>query len=399
MNDDPSTSQTRAAQMTVSRRRVIAWATIAVGVLLAAVVAVSHARHTEPPSDSAPPFVVAGDRVDVKANAPTWRYIELAHATLSDPIAPEPVPGRVAFDEARSAPIVAPLQGHVDAVNVRLGQHVHKGERLLAVRSGALVDLLREIELLQAKEAARRKIVERQHALVELKAVPEKDFIAAEQDLRQAHLAREAAELKLRSLPITPESEGVYWITAPREGVVVERNVLVGHEVGPDRAEPLLVVGELDQVIVAADVPEAAVSELGVGQPANISSPAAPARELTGQIEAIGEVVDPVRRMVNVRVRVPNADRVLRANAFVQVAFTAQGSARIIVPADAVVTDSEQSFVFVQPPDRPQSLQRRAVVAGRQHEGKVEIVDGLQAGETYVAKGALLLLNAMDLTN
>jgi len=381
------------------RRRVAVWGFMALGIVLAAAVAVSHARHSEPAADATPPFSVSGDHVDVQTGAPTWRYIELAHAALSDPIPPEAVPGRVAFDEARSAPIAAPLQGHVDAVNIRLGQQVRKGERLLAVRSGALVDLLREIESTQAKEAARRAVVERQRALVELKAVPEKDLAAAEQDLRQAHLAHEAAELKLHSLPVMPERDGLYWVTAPREGVVVERNVLVGNEVGPDRAEPLLVVGELDQVIVAADVPEAAVSELRIGQAANVSSAAAPARELAGQIEAIGEVVDPVRRMVNVRVRVPNGERLLRPNAFVQVAFTAQGSARVIVPADAVVTDNEQSFVFVQPPDHQQSLQRRAVVSGRQHEGQVEIVDGLRPGETYVAKGALLLLNAIDLTD
>ena len=44
-----------------------------------------------------------------------------------------------------------------------------------------------------------------------------------------------------------------------------------------------------------------------------------------------------------------------------------------------------------------QRLQRRRVVPGRNREGKVEILDGLRPGETFVAKGALLLLNAIDL--
>jgi cobalt-zinc-cadmium efflux system membrane fusion protein len=370
---------------------------VPVALLVAAGVALTLLRRPEHAAVSAAPFSVAGDRIDLQPEGRTWGYIELMRATLADPLPPEPVPGHVAFDEARAQPIIAPLQGHVDSVAVRLGQQVQQGDRLLAVRSAALVDLLREIDLLQAEEAARTKNAERVRALVELKAVPEKDFIAAEQERRQAHLAREAAELKLHSQPVTAESNGVYWITAPRSGVVVERNVLVGHEVGPERGDPLLVIGELDEVIVTADVPESAVAALQVGQPAQIASPAVPGRELTGQIEYVGEVVDPVRRMVSVRVRVRNSERTLRPNAFVQVTFSAQGQARVVVPSDAVVTDDDQSFIFVQSPDRPYSLQRRIVQPGRQREGKVEIVGGLEPGETFVAKGAILLLNAIDL--
>ena len=61
------------------------------------------------------------------------------------------------------------------------------------MRSASLVDLSKEIDLLTSKEAAHRKALERLQALVDLKAVPEKDLIAAEQDLHQLQLAREAA--------------------------------------------------------------------------------------------------------------------------------------------------------------------------------------------------------------
>jgi multidrug efflux pump subunit AcrA (membrane-fusion protein) len=64
-----------------------------------------------------------------------------------------------------------------------------------------------------------------------------------------------------------------------------------------------------------------------------------------------------------------------------------------------VVTDDEHSFVFVQLHEPAHGLQRREVVTGRQREGRVEIASGLLPGETYVGKGALLLLNAIDLAN
>ena len=56
-----------------------------------------------------------------------------------------------------------------------------------------------------------------------------------------------------------------------------------------------------------------------------------------------------------------------------------------------------QLFVFVQPADHSGRLDRRAVTLGHQRGGKAEIVAGLAPGETYVAKGAILLLNAIEL--
>jgi len=373
------------------------WGVVGLGIVAIATVVLAVRARREVATDNAPPFTVTGDTVDIRDGAAAWSYLDFAQAHVGKPIAPEPVPARVAFDEARSQPIFAPLPGRVDTVSVRLGQHVETGDRLLAVRSTALVDLSKEIDLLRSKEGARGKAVERLRALVALKAVPEKDLISAEQDLKQAQLAREAAELKLRSLSVAEASEGRYWLTAPQAGVVVERNVLMGQEVGPDRGDPLLVIAEVDEVIVTADVPEADVRGLQVGQPASISSPAAPDQTITGRVEYVGEVVDPVRRMVNVRVRVPNPDRLLRPNAFVQVAFATDGPDRVQVPSEAVVTDDQRSFVFVRVPSKPQRLERRPVSLGRHRQGQVEIVDGLSPGETFVSKGALLLLNAVDL--
>jgi cobalt-zinc-cadmium efflux system membrane fusion protein len=346
-----------------------------------------------------PPLSVEGDHITIRNGAPTWSYVEFAQARVGKPIAPAPLPGRVAFDEARSQPIVAALPGRVETVAARLGQRVDAGERLVAVRSTALVDLSKEIEQLRADEAARAKVVDRSRALFELKAIPEKDLVAAQQDLRQAQLAREAAELKLKSLPGDVTDGGLYWLTAPRAGVVVERDVLAGQEVGPERGDPLLVIAELDEVIVTADVPEAEVADIEVGENAAVTSAAAPDHPLNGRVEYVGEVVDPLRRMVNVRIRVPNGDKLLRPNAFVQVMFSTAGVGRVLLPAEAVVTDDQRSFVFVRSPDQPERLERRLVTPGRRGDGQVEILSGLAPGETYVVKGAILLLNAVDVAD
>jgi membrane fusion protein, heavy metal efflux system len=371
---------------------------VATGVVLVVATLWLLHRETTVTAVAAPaPFTVDHETIHVADGAATWGYLALATATMGDPIAPEPVPARVAFDEARSEPVVAPLAGHVESVAVRLGQRVDQGDRLLAIRSTALVDVYKELEQSKSEAAAREKAVTRLRALVALKAEPEKELLAAEQDLRQSQLARDAAQLKLRSLDVGEAGGNLYWLTASRSGVVVERTVLAGQEVGPDRADPLLVIADLGEVIVTADVPEEQVSTVRVGQTARIVSPAAPERTIEGRVEYVGEVVDPTRRMVDVRVRVANDDRSLRPNAFVQVALATDGSPRVVVPAEAVVNDDQEAFVFVRHAEHPDSLERRAVTLGFQRAGQAEILSGLAPGETYVSKGAILLLNAIDL--
>ena len=103
--------------------------------------------------------------------------------------------------------------------------------------------------------------------------------------------------------------------------------------------------------------------------------------------------------MVSVRVRAPNPDHALRPNGYAQVSFVPSGTPRVVVNAEAVVTEDQKSFVFVRSAKEPGLLERREVTTGGQRDGRVEVLTGLSPGETYVSKGAILLLNAVDLAN
>jgi RND family efflux transporter MFP subunit len=343
------------------------------------------------------PFTVAGDAVSLADGSRSWRYVELAQAKLSPPLASEAEAARVVVDEGRSSRVEAPLPGRVENVSVLLGDRVQEGDRLVEVRSSALVDLFKERDVQRAREAAKAKEVDRLRALFALKAVPEKDVVAAEQELREERLGREAADRKFNGIAVASGNEDVYWLTAPRAGVVVERGVVRGQAVGPDRSDPLLVIADLDEVVINADVAESRVHELKVGEPAEVWPAVGSNERIEGQVAYIGEVVDPTRRMVSVRIRAQNPDHVLRPNGYAQVSFVSSDAPRVVVDAEAVVTEDQKTFVFVRPADKSGSLVRREVVTGWQREGKVEILSGLDPGETYVSKGAILLLNALDL--
>jgi cobalt-zinc-cadmium efflux system membrane fusion protein len=185
-------------------------------------------------------------------------------------------------------------------------------------------------------------------------------------------------------------------VKAPRAGTVVDLDVFSGQEVTPDRDKPLMRLSDLDEVLVIADLPESDVSDLVVGEAITINL-ASNNTTRDGTIEYISEVVDSKRRTVEVRARAKNVDRALRPNAFVEVLVTPDAKALSVrVPDGAVVTQGPKSVVFVA--TGPGHLAPSVVVTGRRSGGETEIRSGLEEGTRFVSRGALLLLNQVQLS-
>ncbi|HZH77757.1 MAG TPA: efflux RND transporter periplasmic adaptor subunit [Archangium sp.] len=344
-----------------------------------------------------PTPVVKGESVHLPPDGPQWQYIELAVAAEAPMLAPLPAPGRVDLDERRTASLGAPLAGRVAQVRVRLGDRVKAGERLFSVRSGAWAELEREVRSAETEVANKQRLAERVSELVGLQAAPQKELLAAETELHQAQLSLRAAQARKASLSVSAEGDNLFWVTAPRAGTVVDLDVVANQEVTPERDRPLLRLSDLNEVLVIADVQETDAADLREGQTALVRTQSG-AVERRGTVERISEVVDPRRRTVEVRLKVANEDRALRPNAFVEVTPEAStGVRRVRVPASAVVTNGARSVVFVA--RETGRLERVAVMTGRRRDGEVEVRQGLEPGSRYVARGALLLENTIELAN
>jgi len=350
------------------------------------------------PSTEARADLAADERgVTLGADAPQWRYVELSVASASASLAPLAVPGRVDLDPKRTAAVAVPLPGRVETVLIRLGARVKQGERLFSVRSGAFADLDRETEAARAQVTVRQRLLTRAKELLELKAGPQKEVWAAEAELTEAELALKAAESKQRSLSVAAEGDNLFWLRAPRAGTVVNLDVSPGQEVGPDRDKPLLRVSDLDEVLVVADFPESDVRDVSAGEAVRIH-PQSGSEVHEGTVEYISEVVEPRRRTVEVWVRAKNPDRLLRPNGFAEVVVQPDAAAQLVrVPDAAVVTQGTRSVIFVV--TTPGRLEPRVVQLGRRRDGETEIRSGLEPGTRFVSRGALLLLNQIEISS
>jgi len=262
------------------------------------------------------------------------------------------------------------------------------------VRSGALADVEHEIEAARSQVAVKRRIAERTRALVELHTAAMKDQLEAEADLHEAELAFDTALAHRESLRVSPTSLNEFWITAPQDGSVVELNVAPSAQVTTDREQPLLRIADLGEVLVVADVQERDAADLKAGDVVEVRAQGGTLLR-SGTVEHVSSIVDPARRTIEARIRVANGDGALRPNSYVEVAIPPASTSRVRVPTEAVLTDAHESVVLRQESDG--RLVRAPVILGRERDGEIEILKGLEPGDRYVSKGAILVLNEISL--
>jgi HlyD family secretion protein len=80
-------------------------------------------------------------------------------------------------------------------------------------------------------------------------------------------------------------------IRAPIAGTVLQVNVRVGETAMPSAAQPLLVIGDLSNLRVRAELDDSDVGEIKVGQPVIVRAAAFPRREFAGKVTAIAPIV------------------------------------------------------------------------------------------------------------
>jgi cobalt-zinc-cadmium efflux system membrane fusion protein len=383
--------------MTQMKRNASPWLALVLGALLGAGATAAALLSRPVPAPSAPAaatFRVEKDAIRIPPGPGIVRF-ETTQVREDVPLPSIPYTARVVTIDSHTAPSYAPLEGRVAEVSVRLGDRVKKGDRLVFVRSGDLAALQRDLKTAQLAVQTKQTLVERIQRLVEARASSQNELLVAQSELSEARLAASAAGARLRALGVRQQGDIGFWVLAERDGTVVQLDAAVGKQTGPDKERPVATVADIEEVLVVADIPQKDAATLDVGAEVAVQQPGATAAIAAGKIEAISDILDPERQTVPVRVRVPNRERRLRPQAFVEAVFGQPREERVLlIPTEAVVSDGATSVVFVEV--EAGLLRRRPVQLGRGNREFTEILSGLRPGERVVSRGALLLLNALD---
>ncbi len=305
------------------------------------------------------------------------------------------VPGRMTWDEDRTARVYAPYAGRVERVRVMVGQAVKKGQALAEVSSSDIGQAQSDLHKAQADQAVARAAVERARELAEAGVIARKDLQQSEADLARnaAEIGRARARLMQYGIGAQAVTQGLT-LTSPIEGIVVERNVNGKAEVRSDvQGQPLFTISDPSALWASLDVGETELGAFRVGQAVALHAAAWPDRQFSAVVTSISESVDPNSRTVKVRAKVANPERLLKAEMFVS-ATVNRPSTVPTVPSDAVLLQGERLYVFVQ--TGPGSFERREVKARSAGPQSWLVDQGLASGEKVVVGGALYLEQVLE---
>jgi Cu(I)/Ag(I) efflux system membrane fusion protein len=321
-------------------------------------------------------------RSPVRLDAAAARRIGIAYATAERKVVDHTVRtvGTVTYDETRIVDVNPKIEGWVERLYVDFtGAPVRRGQPLLAVYSPMLVSAQEELIL------ARRLV----------------DESAAEPGSRTAERSRqllEAARRRLAYWDIPPgeirqiEETGAptktLTLTSPASGFVVEKSVFEGGRIGPGMN--LYRIADLSIVWVDGEVFEKDLGLVGQGQAARVTVQAYPGETFAGQVTYVYPTVTVEARTGRVRVALANPGLRLKPGMYAEVELeVAAGEKRLVVPRGAVHATGERSWVFLQTAEG--TLVAREVTTGLVAGGDIEILAGLEEGDSVVASANFLI--------
>lgn len=274
--------------------------------------------------------------------------------------------------------IEAKVSGKIDQMLVVPGQKVKQGELLASVEA-------REVQARLDQALAVRQQTEsdmkRFASLLEQKILSQSEYDAAQSKFRVADAAAKEAEAML----------GYTKVIAPFAGVITRKHADVGDLAAPGK--PLLELEDSTTLRLEADVPEAVVGKLALGDKLPVRI-AALESELEGVVSEISPAADPGSRTFLVKLDLPGTPN-LRAGQFGRVAMPVGETSALRIPASAVLVRGQMEMVFVA---RDGKSQLRLVKTGKRIGNEVELVSGVEPGEKLVIENVAMLADGQLLT-
>lgn len=258
------------------------------------------------------------------------------------------------------------------------GQHVTKGQTLFTMYSPDLYNAQQDF-LLATRGASASGALSSDAGLTRVQSLGS----AARQRLRL--LGMEDAQIDAVAKSGVP-AESVA-VPSPASGFVIEKNVVEGASV--DAGMRLYRIAALNKVWVEADVYEADLASIRVGQPVKVTLDYLPGRAYDAKVSYIYPYLESQSRTGRVRVEIANKELDLRPGMFASVELGSNVGNRVQVPASAVVYTGPRRLVFVDLGEgkfKPQEIH-----VGSEANGMIEVVDGLSPGDVVATSGVFLI--------
>lgn len=384
---------------------------------------------TEPPGNSKRLLIVAVIViVAIAAGAAWWsssRAVEV-ETTQAVPVRESNSNAASVLDASgyvvarRLATVSAKLTGQVTEVLIEEGDHVKEGQ-VLARLDGSTVRKQYDLSV-QQLDATRSQLAETRVRLADAQRAAKRadqlraDKLISEADYDTAHTNAAALQAQLDALQtqvgvaeasvrLQQQAVNDLEIRAPFTGVVISKDAQPGEIISPMSAgggftrTGIATIVDMDSREIEVDVNEAFIHRVTENMKTAAILDAYPDWTIPSHVISIVPTADRAKATVKVRIAFDKLDPRILPDMGVKVRFlestdSAGNSAAnaVELPASAVVSDADHHYVWRVTDDH---LERVAVNAGEEHNGRVQIIAGIQPGDRVVNNPAASLHDGM----
>ena len=308
------------------------------------------------------------------------------------------LPGKLVVNTDQQAHISPNFSGHVEQVNVALGQSVQKGQTLAVLIVPELIDQQANLRMAQVNLDLARKDYQREQQLWSQGISAKQDYQRAENAYRQAQITVQSSQARLNALGASGNNNGRFLIKAPISGVISKKDIVVGENV--QLADQLFVIENLKDLWLEFNLPNTSNIQLQVGQILNFKTNGSD-QNYQAKVQTLNPQADLQTGRLQVRAKVTTQADVLRPNVLVNVFVTdAQAKTALRVQKKALQQVEGKPVVFVIESEEKGLVHLKAqpieVGVSSQDGQWLEVISGLTEGQKYIADGSFLLKSELE---
>ncbi|MDT3740212.1 MAG: efflux RND transporter periplasmic adaptor subunit [Candidatus Kapabacteria bacterium] len=313
------------------------------------------------------------------------------------------LPATIVPNQDNEALVGSLVQGRVQKVNVKIGDYVKAGQVLMTVEGLDIGTIKAGFLKAKANLDFTKSTYERQKKLFDEKIGSQKSLLESQAEYEKALAEFKAEDKRIHSIGLSDDdilngkshdehTSGTLPIKSPINGIVVERNIVVGQLI--ETNTNAFKVINTSSVWIDGQVFEKDLNKITQKTSAVFISSAYPNENFTGKVIYIGQSIDENSRTLLIRGEFSNTQNKLKPQMFGELKIPIGDFAQaLLIPEEALVKEGDKFFVFIKTTDT--TFEQRFVSIGSTSNNRIEIREGLKEGENVITEGVFYLNSEM----
>ncbi|GGH16968.1 efflux RND transporter periplasmic adaptor subunit [Mucilaginibacter phyllosphaerae] len=275
------------------------------------------------------------------------------------------------IDANERVSLISQTAGNITGIYFTEGSRVQKGQLLVKVYNQ---DLQASLQQYQAQMVLARDVNNRNKILYQKEAVSKEEYETSQSSLSALQAQADVVRAQIARTEIR----------APFSGIIGLRNVSPGGYLSP--STPIATLVNIDPAKLTFSVPERYLPIIGKGSKVTFTVESS-RDKFNATVYAIEPALDATSRTITVRAKAPNPKNILTAGAFAKINLTLdQIPKTIMVPTECVIPDLKSSKIYLY---KNGIAVAQNVKTDLRTDTKIQIVDGLKAGDSVVISGLI----------